>query len=177
MTDTLQEVSTPLAELVREQAESIVSLQERVGLLTQERNVQAASLVRMNGLVTQWQDARAEAVRLHERDIATIGRTLIEQAESREGESSDGRWCDQYDRVISELNAHLSVELPLRRRQYTVTVPISVTISVTAGNEESAFDLADQVARDAERAIDFLASASADVSQQYDWSIEEDDDC
>ena len=90
-----------------------------------------------------------EARDLHRSDIATIGETLMDEADKRE-------WCDEYDSIVQGLNRHLHVELPLRKREYTVTVNVQVVITVEATDEDDARSEARDIARDAEKTVDGL---------------------
>lgn len=64
----------------------------------------------------------------HEQDIATIGRILIDEAQSRS-------WCGEYDEIILRINQEISTPLPARNQQYRViyTVPNPTEMSSDMG--------------------------------------------
>jgi RNase H-fold protein (predicted Holliday junction resolvase) len=82
-------------------------------------------------------EARRQAYMAHEKDIALIGSTLTEEAESRE-------WCGEYDQIIIGLNNQLNIPLPPRQKEYEVFVNVTyrVMVEVTAKDEEEAGDKA-----------------------------------
>lgn len=57
----------------------------------------------------------------HITDVQTIGEWLIKLAEDR-------GFCEEYDRLIDEVNGKLSVELPVRSYSGTVGIELSITI-------------------------------------------------
>lgn len=76
----------------------------------------------------------------HQKDIETIGNALIEEAEQRD-------FCSDYDNFIDELNEKLTIDLPVRKKTFQVTVEItrtistSVTVEVECSHEEDVNDL------------------------------------
>lgn len=77
------------------------------------------------------------------RALEIIGERLLK-------ESDDRGWCDEFDRIIDEVNESLPgpFALPVREKEYaveweeTVTVTISRSTRVTARNEEDAIEQA-----------------------------------
>jgi len=71
-------------------------------------------------------------------DIELIGARLIEEA-------NDRNWCHEFDEIIETLNRSLHQDLPLREREYEVTVSYSVytssTVTVTARDEDGAIEM------------------------------------
>jgi hypothetical protein len=88
--------------------------------------------------------ARRTAHRAHERDIEIIGEVLMEEARSRS-------WCSEYDQIVDGLNGRLNISLPIREQDYDVTVtgwmrvPFSYTVIVTAQDEDSACEYAQEM--------------------------------
>lgn len=78
-----------------------------------------------------------EARLRHQQDITRIGDRLMEEAENRE-------WCDIYDDVINDINAHMWIELPTREQEYTVAFDVSavVHVQVTATSPSNAEEVA-----------------------------------
>lgn len=78
-----------------------------------------------------------QATDAHSRDIATIGRALLEEAEDRD-------WCDEFDTAVAALNEHLTIELPERTRMFSVDIPFKAvyygtyTVEVEASTAELA---------------------------------------
>lgn len=72
----------------------------------------------------------------HEEDIRRIGESLISEAEARS-------WCDDFDTWVDNINQRLCVELPTRRREYTVTADYNVRIRATvlAVSEDDAIEV------------------------------------
>lgn len=76
----------------------------------------------------------------HQKDIETIGNALIEEAEQRD-------FCSDYDNFIDELNEKLTIDLPVRKKTFQVTIEItrtistSVTVEVECSHEEDVNDL------------------------------------
>lgn len=75
--------------------------------------------------------------------VEIIGNRLI-------SESDDRGWCDEFDRIVDEVNELLpgSFQLPTREREYEVewteyvTVQVSCSTTVRARNEADAIDMA-----------------------------------
>jgi len=75
------------------------------------------------------------------RALEIIGERLLQ-------ESQDRGWCDEFDRIIDEVNESLPgpFALPVREKEYevtwdeTVTVTVSRCTTVTARNEQDAID-------------------------------------
>lgn len=151
-TETVESLTAQLAESVRQ-----------FDAMKSNYDVLSASVVRGQ---SENRAALIAARELHESDIATIGETLLSEAESR-------NWCSEYDEVVSGLNRQLNVSLPLRTRSYSVTAMIEVRVTVEATDTDDADDKAREYFRDAENAagnadgIDF-----ADLSSSYNWTTE-----
>lgn len=90
-------------------------------------------------LETEFSEFKDAAYKL--RDI--VGEKLIEESDNR-------GWCDEFDKIISEVNDQLrwDLQLPTREKTYNVTwteeftVVVSKNIEVTAASEEGAIDQA-----------------------------------
>ena len=69
----------------------------------------------------------------YDRDIEIIFERLIEEAENR-------NWCSEYDSIVDDLDRRTHAYLPRRANDFTVTysVPVTVTISVTARDADAA---------------------------------------
>lgn len=116
-----------------------------------------------------------EAEQRHHADIETIGERLIREARNR-------NWCSEYDEIVQSLNRSISVPLPERERDYEVVingwvrVPFSYTVTVTASDEDSAIEMAqdgdylpdgDDLIRDG-----YIDRYSAEVEDDLDFSTE-----
>jgi hypothetical protein len=117
--------------LTRSDARRVVST-----LVAQRSPDDASTIDRLRTRLDEARDA-------HRRDIATIGAALMEQAEERD-------WCGIYDEVVQEINANLSVELPLRARDVTIYLSDEegtnhYYVSVSISGEEDEADAARQV--------------------------------
>jgi len=88
---------------------------------------------RLKASVSYWEDRYNQEAARHRADIAIIGERLIFEADQR-------GWCEQYDKVIEDLNAKLHVELPARAREYEVSVSflVHMNVTVTADSPEEA---------------------------------------
>lgn len=60
--------------------------------------------------------------RQHESDIQIIGDALLYEADQRS-------WCDDYDKFVAGLNQQLTVSLPQRETEWSVTLTYSVTVT------------------------------------------------
>lgn len=56
-----------------------------------------------------------DALAAHRADVTLIGETLLSEATARE-------WCRDFDTIVSNLNDHLTVELPTRTRTFTLVI-------------------------------------------------------
>jgi hypothetical protein len=102
----------------------------------------------------------------HRADIARIGNKLMEEAEDR-------GWCSEYDDIVDDLNRNLSVELPTRSKDYTVTVRLNVEITVDAQSEEGARSAAHDIARRLERDLDSNENVLSNWDSDDEYEIEE----
>jgi hypothetical protein len=109
----------------------ITDLQRQIDTLTRE-------LGRANERVTEYSDRAGK----WERDFGRYANAIIDQAVTR-------RWCDEYERVISEIETDFEIaEIPTREEDvdieweetYTVTVTRSATVSLQRGYSESDLD-------------------------------------
>ena len=90
-------------------------------------------------LETEFSEFKDAAYKL--RDV--VGERLIE-------ESNDREWCDEFDRIISDINdqLHWDLQLPIRDKTYNVTYREEFTVSVernmdiVAASEEDAIEQA-----------------------------------
>lgn len=79
---------------------------------------------RVDDLVSQLQQKANEledARRNHKQDIRIIGERLIEVANDRD-------LCSDYDDVVDDVNERLYVKLPVRERDFAVSVTIIVKV-------------------------------------------------
>lgn len=104
----------------------------------------------------------------HAADIARIGEAMLAEAEARD-------WCGQYDDFVDNLNVKLDVALPTRNHDYDVVIPITITVRVTARDEDGARHNAQDLARDLEREIDRLDDVATSSWPFYDgdFKVEE----
>jgi hypothetical protein len=88
--------------------------------------------------VDRMRTLRDTALANHEHDLETIGQRLIEESDER-------GWCDEFDRIIDDVNESLHGTLPLRVQEFDlivdVVIPSSTTVTVKARNEQEAVDL------------------------------------
>jgi hypothetical protein len=154
---SIDEVAVPLV------SEPIVAVEEPVVAEPTEAE-------RLQGLLDDATAALRLARRKHEQDIEIIGEVLIEESRRRS-------WCSEYDTIVNGLNQRLTVELPIREQDYDVTVtgyirvPFSYNISVSAQDEESAVEIAQEMGFD-ESARDLLSN----YTSEYDAEFENEDD-
>lgn len=106
----------------------------------------------------------ASAEQCHRADVAMIGAALISEADDRQ-------YCDEFDDVIDALNRRLTVPLPTRSRDFTVTGTVSVQCTVSARNEDEARASAENIMVEVSRTINGDTAASAD-----DWTLDEVDE-
>jgi hypothetical protein len=72
----------------------------------------------------------------HADDIRVIGERLLREANAR-------NWCSEFDEIVESLNRVLNIELERRMKTFTVTVPVTITLSVEAQNSDRASDVSD----------------------------------
>lgn len=106
------------------------------------------------------------AIADHRADIARIGASLLAEAEDR-------NWCGEYDDIVDELNRNLTVELPTRSKEYTVTVRLNVEITVDAQSEEGARSAANDIARRLERDLDSNENIVSSWESDDEYDVEE----
>jgi hypothetical protein len=107
----------------------------------------------------------------HRTDIATIGETLMREAERR-------NWCSEYDEIVDGINSRITVELPVRNseEEFEVTVsgyvrvPFSYSMTVTASDSGDAHEIASNTWADQVDAGDLLR----DYSDRYSAEVEDD---
>lgn len=148
----------PTMEQVR--AEN-VQLHLQVG----NNDARIASLIREK---TALEVSLENANRRHQEDIATIGATLLEEAESRD-------WCGEFDTIVEQVNSQLHRELPERRKSYTVRVTPSVlTIEIdAAANEDDAIEQAKEIAKELQECGDRLNGGSfPDYASNWDYEVD-----
>lgn len=121
---------------------------------------------------TQVQSLRDTVSQAH-RAIEIIGENLINEANSR-------GWCDEYDRIVDEINASLPgpFALPDREQEYEIEVTVSGTISTTtyvmvsARSEEDAREMVSENADDYISDADDLLTSAARTESFDDIEIE-----
>ena len=100
--------------------------------------------------------------RQHEADIQLIGDALLYEADQRS-------WCDDYDKFVAGVNEQLTVKLPERETEWTVTLTYSVqvrrdfmAVDRAAAIElmENEFDLEDQFHMDNDYTFDVALEES-----------------
>jgi len=114
-------------------------------MLSQEDITVRNLIIKLINLHRELDDARRNNIGLsnmldasrtnHAEDIARIGERLIEESDKR-------NWCEEFDEIIDDINVRLHLALPIRCREFEVTVNYSVyassVVSVTARNEDDA---------------------------------------
>ena len=126
-----------------------------------------ATLALMKDTNTTLIERIEKAQQRHRTDIATIGEALMDEAEKRD-------WCYEYDTVVADLNRNLHVELPVRKREFSVTVNVQVTITVDATDESDARSQAYDIARDAESTLDKVDGVyTSNWDDSYSYEVEE----
>jgi hypothetical protein len=92
------------------------------------------------------QSQRIEDIMRQGNDMTRIvGQRLLDEAENR-------GWCDEFDKIIEEVNGELSgmFQLPTRKRMFTVEVEVTgthtttYTVEVEAKNSDEAYELVDE---------------------------------
>lgn len=124
-------------------------------------------------------DEQLERVRNEARSaIDTIGQRLID-------ESNERGWCEQFDRIIIDVNAELPLwlELPTRSKDYIVSwneqyiVSVSRSMTVTAANEDEAIRIAqnDDCGADSYDVADAVRNGNFEYidGSSDDWEAEE----
>lgn len=137
----------PSYEVLRE---SHAELERKVALL--ERKVESLSTQVENG----------------HKAVEIIGNRLI-------SESDDRQWCEEFDRIIDEVNEMLpgSYQLPTREREYEVEwtdmvqVPVGRSVTVRARNEEEAREMA------ASGADSISTSEIVEAVRYGNWEVDE----
>jgi phosphosulfolactate synthase (CoM biosynthesis protein A) len=93
-----------------------------------------------------------------------ITNAIYEEAQERD-------WCEQYDSWAEDVNTTLKFfEIPLMRREYSVTYTITrtqeaqVTVTVTATNEDAAEDCANDI---------YSETDLADKVDEYEWETQD----
>jgi hypothetical protein len=73
--------------------------------------------------------------RKHEADITHIGEVMMQEADDR-------GWCNEYDTIVDRINRNLTVELPVRNKDYTVDIHYTVrfSVGVSARDADAAMD-------------------------------------
>lgn len=132
--------------------------------IIEEQPTVELQIERLTASVSYWEDRYRQEARRHTEDINTIGERLIHEADQR-------GWCEQYDEVIEDLNKTLHVDLPLRQREYEVSVSFTVhmNVTVTADSPEAAqSDANDMIEYELNR-LDYCTDFSCDDN----WEFEE----
>lgn len=122
-----------LQDELQEAQRDVARLNTEVG---EVHDLLTAQIERLQAEVARQTQRADDAETAHQHDIEVIGRTLIDEADNRD-------WCDEYDRVINNLNGSLRKELPLRSKSWTVTVKVSYVtdFTVEATSREQAEDI------------------------------------
>jgi len=101
--------------------------------------------------------------RQHESDIQIIGDALLYEADQRS-------WCDDYDKFVVGLNQQLTVKLPERETEWSVTLTYSVTVT----RDVMATDRADAIEK-MESEFDLTDHMHMDNDYNFDVNLEESD--
>lgn len=139
--------------------------EDRITALIREKSDLELQVQQLNSAVAA-QRLRAEGAErqvvsvqeAHRRDIDRIGEALLSEAEDRD-------WCGDYDRVIEQLNERLSVALPTRVKEHTVTVQVTYQVDVTV--EAHDIEEAEDKIREAELSTSWRVSTpflSSDIA-------------
>jgi hypothetical protein len=108
------------------------------------------------------------AVYRHRSDVALIGQRLIAEADDRD-------FCDDFEKFVDDINTELTVQLPRREHDYTVTVSVELRISVTAATEQQARDVAEGLVEEAETRLDEFDGVTSYPPDPSDYHLECDD--
>lgn len=116
--------------------------------------------------LAQAADAVLRAQAQHAADMSLVGERLLAEAVKR-------GWCSDFDEFLDNVNPHLTVALPTRTQDYTVTITYEVKLSgqVAARSLSDAQDRARSVygyVREAE--IFNLVNNSVEEITAIDWS-------
>lgn len=119
--------------------EDAPSAEDPFASLRAERDAALAQVESLKEALSRGDVRVREAQSRHQSDIDAIGARLLEECEARD-------WCEEFDRIIDELNGSLNRSLPqmVREREYEVTmdVTVRVTRTVTASDEDNAYEQA-----------------------------------
>jgi len=118
---------------------------------------------RLNASVSYWEDRYRQEAKRHIEDIKTIGERLIDEADQR-------GWCDEYDKMVDDLNTKLHLDLPLRNREYEVSVSFTVhmNVTVTAHTPEDAQSMANDMIEYELNHLDYCFDFSCDDNWEFD---------
>jgi hypothetical protein len=129
------------------------------------------SIVSANRDVERTQTSLRETQRLHDlsmnkhvADIERIGQRLIE-------ESNDRGWCNEFDEIIEEMNVDLNVPLPVREKDFELSVTFTVTGSRSVTVRAASLD--DAVEQFKENIDDHMdvSDAAADAANYGNFEI------
>ncbi len=126
------------------------------------------TLTAMRNLANHLRQQAQEAAQRHRNDITLIGEKLIQEANERQ-------WCREYDRFVEELNDDLERALPLRERDFEITVAVELRVDVTATNEDHARELAQEIVDEAASSLNNRAALTAYPEAPYDYEVEQSD--
>jgi hypothetical protein len=80
-----------------------------------------------------------------------------------------------YDDVVDSVNGSLTVQLPLRELDYTVAVPVTIYIRVTARGDEEAAEEAGEIANQIESRVDSMDGVcDSHFGSTYDYAVDRD---
>jgi hypothetical protein len=102
----------------------------------------------------------------HAADVAVITSWLQNEAQERD-------WCDEYDDCVEAVNHKLTIKLPSRKRDYTVTMRVSyvLTRNVHVASADEAWDY---VTEDWDTIHDNVSDASIDKVEKVSVEVDED---
>jgi len=86
-------------------------------------------------------------------------------------EANDRGWCREYDTIMDDLNRSLTVELPHRQTDYTITYDITVSVSRSASGRDSDDAFGSDTGPTTQDIIDAVRNGSW---TQTDYEVEED---
>lgn len=168
MTDTL--VNPLITEEPTREAMALreTRLHERIAVLDSQAIQYRDRIDTLTGMVDRAQADLSRSRTQHATDVALIGEALMSEASARS-------WCSEYDEVVDALNGRLTISLPTRTQDYTVEVQVTLTLSVTATDEEDAVEEASSLLRDSriEYDIDQHLGIVSSFPSTYEWNVEE----
>ena len=131
--------------------------------IIEEQPTVELQIERLSASVSYWEDRYRQEAKRHIEDINTIGDRLIFEADQR-------GWCEDYDKMVDDLNTKLHLDLPLRNRDYEVAVSFTVHMNVTvqAQGPEDAQSMANDMIEYELSRLDYCTDFSCDDNWEFD---------